>query len=70
MRRRGLHPGLGRAAVRRLVDEVVSEYDERTLTSVLPPPADRGQAVYTVLDTVAKRTAAAPPRRPKSRDTP
>jgi pilus assembly protein CpaF len=53
VRRRGLDPVSDQAAVRRLVDEVVTEYDERTLTSALPPLADRGQAVRAVYDAVA-----------------
>ena len=37
VRRRGLDPVSDRTAVRRLVDEVVADYDERSLTSELPP---------------------------------
>jgi pilus assembly protein CpaF len=53
VRRRGLDPVADRPAVRRLVEEVVAEYDERTLTSALPPLLDRGQATRAVYDAVA-----------------
>ena len=39
--------------MRRLVDDVVKEYDERTLTSALPPLADARQAARSVYDAVA-----------------
>jgi len=39
VRHRGLDPFADSAAVRRLVDEVVTDYDERSLTSSLPPCA-------------------------------
>src|SRR3954467_15705555 len=53
VRRRGLDPIEDRAAVRRLVDEVIAEYDERTLTSSLAPLADRHIAARAVYDAVA-----------------
>lgn len=40
VRRRGLDPITDRSAMRRLVDEVVSRYDERALTSALAPLPD------------------------------
>ena len=53
VRRRGLDPVSDRPAVRRLVDEVVADYDERSLTSALPPLADIRQAARSVYDAVA-----------------
>ncbi len=53
VRRRGLDPIEDRLAVRRLVDEVVADYDERALTSTLPPLADTARAARTVYDAVA-----------------
>ncbi len=53
MRRRGLDPVTDRAAVRRLVDEVVSDYDDRALNSSLPPLPDAGVAARAVYDAVA-----------------
>ena len=53
VRRRGLDPVEDRLAVRRLVDEVVAEYDERALTSTLPPLADASSAARSVYDAVA-----------------
>jgi len=40
-------------AMRRLVDEVVTDYDERTLTSPLLPLPDPRSAARTVYDAVA-----------------
>ncbi len=40
VRRRGLDPVADLAAVRRLVDEVIAEYDDRSLTGSLPQLAD------------------------------
>ncbi len=37
VRRRGIDPFHDRAVVRRLVEEVVADYDERALTSTLTP---------------------------------
>ena len=53
VRRRGLDPVSDRTAVRRLVDEVVADYDERSLTSALPPLSDTRQAARSVYDAVA-----------------
>lgn len=53
VRRRGLDPIEDRAAMRRLVDEVVADYDERALTSSLPPLADTRAAARAVYDAVA-----------------
>ena len=53
VRRRGLDPVVDRSAMRRLVEEVVSDYDERTLTSALPPLSDPRQAARAVYDAVA-----------------
>jgi pilus assembly protein CpaF len=51
VRRRGLDPAHDHAAVRRLVDEVVTDYDERALASTLPPLP--GAAARHVYDAVA-----------------
>ena len=53
VRRRGLDPVQDRLAVRRLVDEVVADYDERALISTLPPLADVPTAARSVYDAVA-----------------
>lgn len=53
VRRRGLDPMQDCAAVRRLVDEVVSDYDERALSSTLPPLSDARSAARAVSDAVA-----------------
>ena len=53
VRRRGLDPVADPAAVRRLVDEVITDYDERSLSGTLPQLADRGQAARHVFDAVA-----------------
>ena len=53
VRRRGLDPVQDRGAVRLLVDEVVADYDERTLTSSLPSLPDPRTAARTVYDAVA-----------------
>ncbi len=53
VRRRGLDPIEDRAAVRRLVDEVISDYDDRMLTSSLAPLTDTQTAARTVFDAVA-----------------
>ena len=50
VRRRGLDPVSDRAAGRRLVDEVVTDYDERALTSTLPPLSDAPSAARSVYD--------------------
>jgi pilus assembly protein CpaF len=53
VRRRGLDPVEDRAAVRRLVDEVIADYDERALTSTLAPLPDAQSAARAVYDAVA-----------------
>ena len=53
VRRRGLDPIVDRTAMRRLVDEVVSDYDERALVSALPPLPDLRSAARAVYDAVA-----------------
>jgi pilus assembly protein CpaF len=53
VRRRGLDPVADPAAVRRLVDEVISDYDERSLSGTLPQLADPRQAARQVFDAVA-----------------
>ena len=53
VRRRGLDPASDPAGISRLVDEVIADYDERTLTSALPPIADRQLVARRVYDAVA-----------------
>ena len=53
VRRRGLDPVAEPGAVRRLVDEVIADYDERSLTGVLPAIADAGRVARQVFDAVA-----------------
>jgi pilus assembly protein CpaF len=53
VRRRGIDPVTDRSAVRRLVDEVVADYDERALTSSLPALGDATLATRAVYDAVA-----------------
>jgi pilus assembly protein CpaF len=53
VRRRGLDPVEDRAAVRRLVDDVVRDYDERALVSSLAPLPDPSVAARAVYDAVA-----------------
>lgn len=53
VRRRGIDPLVDSAAVRRLVDDVVAEYDERSLASTLPPLVDARHAAQSVFDAVA-----------------
>ena len=53
VRRRGIDPVVDRLAMRRLVDEAVAEYDDRSLTSSLPPLADSRLAAKAVYDAVA-----------------
>jgi pilus assembly protein CpaF len=53
VRRRGLDPVSDRAAVRRLVDEVIADYDERALSSSLVPLQDAQTAARAVYDAVA-----------------
>ena len=53
VRRRGIDPVVDRVAMRRLVEEAVAEYDDRSLTSSLPPLADSRLAAKSVYDAVA-----------------
>jgi pilus assembly protein CpaF len=53
VRRRGLDPVVDGAAIRRLVDDVVADYEERTLTSALPTLVDRAATARRVYDAVA-----------------
>src|SRR3954451_5068309 len=53
VRRRGLDPSGDIEAVRRLAEDVISEYDDRALTSTLAPIADPDDTVRRVLDAVA-----------------
>jgi predicted TIM-barrel fold metal-dependent hydrolase len=63
VRRRGLDPFEDRAAVRRLVDEVISDYDDRVLTSALAPLADPRTAARRLRRRGRLRSAAASPAR-------
>ena len=53
VRRRGLDPATDTAAVRRLVDDVIADYEERSLVSSLPPVADRRRTSREIYDAVA-----------------
>ena len=53
VRRRGLDPVADPSAVRRLVEEVISDYDERSLAGSLPQLVDTRQAARQVFDAVA-----------------
>ena len=53
VRRRGLDPATDGAGVRLLVEEVIADYDERTLSSSLPALLDRPTATRAVYDAVA-----------------
>ena len=53
VRRRGIDPVVDRVAMRRLVDETVAEYDDRSLTSSLPPLTDSRLAAKAAYDAVA-----------------
>jgi pilus assembly protein CpaF len=53
VRRRGLDPASDSAGIRRLVDDVVADYDERTLTGSLPTLTDPRFAARQVYDAVA-----------------
>jgi pilus assembly protein CpaF len=53
VRRRGIDPVTDQGAVRRLVDEVVAEYEERSFSSTLPPLGDARHAAKSVYDAVA-----------------
>ena len=53
IRRRGVDPTREPLAVRRLVEDTVADYDNRSLVAALPPLVDTGDAVKQVLDEVA-----------------
>jgi hypothetical protein len=53
VRRRGLDPVADPAAVRRLVDEVITDYDERSVGGTLPQLLDARVAARHVFDAVA-----------------
>jgi pilus assembly protein CpaF len=53
VRRRGLDPAAEPGAVRRLVDEVIADYDERAVSGSLAPLADIGSTARAVFDAVA-----------------
>lgn len=53
VRRRGIDPVAEPEVVGRLVEEVVGEYRDRSITSSLPPMGDVVAATRAVLDAVA-----------------
>ena len=53
VRRRGIDPIAEPDVVGRLVDEVIGEYRDRSITSSLPPMGDVVAAARAVLDAVA-----------------
>jgi pilus assembly protein CpaF len=53
VRRRGLDPVREPVLMRRLVEEAVADYDERSLTGGLPALVDRAAAVRSLMDAVA-----------------
>ncbi|EFC83186.1 type II secretion system protein E [Parafrankia sp. EUN1f] len=53
IRRRSLDPVREPAHIRQLVDDVVADYEERALTSDLPPVVDRDATARSVYDAVA-----------------
>jgi pilus assembly protein CpaF len=53
VRRRGLDPTADVVGVRQLVDDVLADYDERSLTSSLPPLLDHAAASRSIFDAVA-----------------
>lgn len=53
VRRRGIDPAVDTAAMRRLIDDVIADYDERSVTGALPPLVDRSATARAVLDAVA-----------------
>jgi pilus assembly protein CpaF len=53
VRRRGLDPVAQPAAVRRLVDEVIADYDERSISGTLAPLPDIRSVARVVFDAVA-----------------
>jgi pilus assembly protein CpaF len=53
VRRQGIDPASDRSTVRELVDEVIADYDERALTSGLPPLPNSDAAARAVFDAVS-----------------
>jgi pilus assembly protein CpaF len=53
VRRRGLDPEVDGGAIRRLIDDVLADYDERSLTSSLPRVPDQANAARFLYDAVA-----------------
>ncbi len=53
IRRSGLDPARDRVEVRRLVQDAVRDYDERSLHGGLPALGDPGHAVTSILSVVA-----------------
>ena len=53
VRRRGLDPEVDGGAIRRLIDDVLADYDERSLTGSLPLVADQADAARFLYDAVA-----------------
>lgn len=53
VRRRGLDPLLDTAKIRALIDDVLSDYEDRALNSALPPLGEIADLSRTVLDAVA-----------------
>ncbi|MEP6598985.1 MAG: ATPase, T2SS/T4P/T4SS family, partial [Actinomycetota bacterium] len=53
VRRRGIDPIVEPGAVRRLVDDVISEYLDRSITSSLPPLGDTTVVARSVVDAVS-----------------
>jgi len=53
IRRRGVDPSRDVLVLRRLVEDAVADYDERSVDGALPPLPDTGGAVKRVLDEVA-----------------
>jgi pilus assembly protein CpaF len=53
IRRLGVDPAHDHAAVRRLVEDAVADYDDRSADGALPPLPDVGAAVKRVVDEVA-----------------
>ncbi|HEX2362978.1 MAG TPA: ATPase, T2SS/T4P/T4SS family [Jiangellaceae bacterium] len=53
VRREGLDPVADPGAVRTIVDQVVADYDERSLSRALPPLGDPRSVARTVVDAVA-----------------
>lgn len=53
VRRRGIDPIAEPGVVARLVEEVVGDYRDRSITSALPPMGDVASTTRSVLDAVA-----------------